>query len=135
MSGSNREMPMAGPGARKILIVEDDPDIRETLQAYLETNGYGVAAAANGEEALTVLDGGESPCLILLDMMMPVMDGWAFLAAIGESESLASVPVAVVTAYTSQTPTEGVEEVLRKPVDLTALMETVREHCGPPGQR
>jgi CheY-like chemotaxis protein len=123
---------MAGPTEWKIMIVEDDPDIRETLQTYLESSGYGVASAANGQEALKLLDGDDRPCLILLDMMMPVMDGWAFLAALGEDDTLSSVPVAVVTAYTSQTPTEGVEEVLRKPVDLGALMETVREHCGPP---
>lgn len=127
---------MAGRATRKILIVEDDPDIRETLRLYLEAAGYNVSSAANGEEALRLLDRSAKPCLILLDMMMPVMDGWAFLAALGENEALAAVPVAVVTAYpseiTSEMPWDQVEEVLRKPVDLRELMETVQEHCGPP---
>ena len=120
---------------RPILVVEDDEDIRETLQMYLQSSGYDVATAANGQEALDVLTETEPPCLILLDMMMPVMDGWKFLAALGERETLAAVPVVVVTAYAEKKPTDRVQEVLRKPVDVRALMETVREHCGAPAGR
>lgn len=126
---------MSDQTERPILVVEDDEDIRETLQMYLQSSGYSVSTAENGQEALEVLDAMDPPCLILLDMMMPVMDGWKFLAALAEQERLAAVPVVVVTAYADKKPTDRVQEILRKPVDVRALMETVREHCGAPAGR
>ena len=79
-----------------ILIVDDDIDIREAMCMVLEHGGYRTIAAANGAEALQVLDGGSSIDLILLDMMMPVMDGWAFRTAQAQGPAFA-IPVVVLT--------------------------------------
>lgn len=119
---------------RGILIVEDDADIRETLQHLLESAGYAARAAGNGQEALEMIEGLGQPCLILLDLMMPVMDGWAFLSALERDETLASVPIVIVSAYTERgVAPERAAQVLQKPLDLRALMELVRQHCGAPG--
>lgn len=119
-----------------VLIVEDDPDIRETLQHLLESAGYSAPAAANGQEALDLLHEIGRPCLVLLDLMMPVMDGWAFLKALDSNESLADVPIVIVSAYTDRAGTlERAQQVLKKPVDINALMEVVRQHCGEGGAR
>lgn len=117
-----------------VLIVEDDPDIRETLQHILESAGYEAPAAANGREALDRLGGMRPPCLVLLDLMMPVMDGWAFLKALDQDDVLAGVPIVIVSAYTDRAGAlERAAQVLKKPVDIQALMDVVREHCGAPG--
>lgn len=122
----------AAPG-RGILIVEDDADIRETLQHLLESSGYVARAAGNGQEALEMIEAIGQPCLILLDLMMPVMDGWAFLSALDRNEALASVPIVVVSAYTDRgVAPERAQQILKKPVDIHALMEVVRQHCGMP---
>lgn len=125
---------MASPDDRpSILIVEDDPDIRETIQHLLESAGYGAPAASNGREALDLLDTIARPCLILLDLMMPVMDGWAFLTALDQNEAFSHVPIVIVSAYTDRAATlERAQQVLKKPVDIHALMDVVQQHCGPP---
>lgn len=118
--------------SRTILIVEDDADIRETLQHLLEASGYRVAPASNGKVALDQIDTMGRPCLILLDLMMPVMDGWAFLSALEQNEALAEVPIVIVSAYTDKVASlERAQQILKKPVDIHALMEVVRQHCGP----
>lgn len=119
-------------GRRTILIVEDDADIRDTLQHLLEASGYRAAPASNGQVALELLETIERPCLILLDLMMPVMDGWAFLSALEQDDALADVPIVIVSAYTDKvTSLERAQQILKKPVDIHALMEVVRQHCGP----
>jgi len=120
------------PDCRTILIVEDDADIRETLQHLLEASGYRAAPASNGKVALDLIDTMGSPCLILLDLMMPVMDGWAFLTALDQNERLVDVPIVIVSAYTDKVASlERAQQILKKPVDIHALMEVVRQHCGP----
>jgi CheY-like chemotaxis protein len=117
---------------RTILIVEDDADIRETLQHLLEASGYRAAPASNGKVALDLIDTMGRPCLILLDLMMPVMDGWAFLSALDQGDGLADVPIVIVSAYTDKVASlERAQQILKKPVDIHALMEVVRQHCGP----
>ena len=120
------------PDCRTILIVEDDADIRETLQHLLEASGYRAAPASNGKVALDLIDTMGRPCLILLDLMMPVMDGWAFLSALDQNDGLADVPIVIVSAYTDKVASlERAQQILKKPVDIHALMEVVRQHCGP----
>jgi CheY-like chemotaxis protein len=120
------------PDCRTILIVEDDADIRETLQHLLEASGYRAAPASNGQVALDLIDTMGSPCLILLDLMVPVMDGWAFLSALDQNERLADVPIVIVSAYTDKVASlERAQQILKKPVDIHALMAVVRQHCGP----
>ncbi len=115
---------------RTILLVEDDPDIREALQMSLEFEGYRVATAANGKDGLERLATIETPCLILLDLMMPVMDGWAFAEALGTDMALAAIPYVLVTAYSDGTrPLKEARGVVKKPVDLDVLMKLVKQFC------
>lgn len=89
------------PNARstaRVLVVEDDREQRETLCAMLDLEGFGHAAAANGREALDYLDQSRLPCVVLLDLDMPVMNGWVFRAQQLADERLSSIPVVIVTA-------------------------------------
>ena len=81
-----------------VFIVEDDGDTREMLGRFLELEGYRVETAANGKLALERLNSGVGACVILLDLMMPVMDGWQFRQAQIRDATLASIPVIVVSA-------------------------------------
>ena len=92
---------MNGEG-RRILVVEDDRDIRESLQDLLEVEGYAVTTAENGRDALEVLHGMEAPSVILLDLMMPVMSGDEFLQELRKDDALASIPVLIVSAWTDE---------------------------------
>jgi CheY-like chemotaxis protein len=119
-------MTAATPCKRDILVVDDDPDIRETVREILEREGYNVRAAWNGEEALEML-GESTPCVMLLDMMMPVMSGPEVLIELERTHRLRSLPVVVVSAHMTQC--EGVRQVLKKPVSLDRLLEVVGKYC------
>ena len=115
-----------------VLVVEDDPDIRATLCEALEDNGYATAGAGNGVEALAYLrSGAEKPCLILLDLMMPVMDGQTFRAEQRADAALADIPVVVISAYrdVEKYAEDLATDYLAKPVRLETLLETTRKHC------
>jgi CheY-like chemotaxis protein len=115
-----------------ILIVEDDFDIREALTQILEEEGYAVRGAANGREALDVASDGAIPKLILLDLMMPVMNGWQFRAEQLKDPRLASVPVLVISADPHVQPKAaslGVAGLLKKPISLDDLLQAVKTHC------
>lgn len=112
-----------------ILIVEDDAGIRESLHLLLESENYHVMAAANGKEALDLLKSGPHPGLILLDLMMPVMNGWEFLDAIKEDSVVSAIPVIVVTAFSEEARGMQVKRVLKKPVDFDLLLTIVKQHC------
>src|SRR5262249_1755713 len=81
-----------------VLVVDDDSDIRGALCELLEDEGYRVVAASNGEEALVYLNSRERPCVILLDLMMPVMDGWEFRRQQQKDPRWSQIPVVVITA-------------------------------------
>jgi len=116
-----------------VLVIEDDQGIRETLRLALEVEGYLVYTATNGKEALELLSNVPSPCLILLDLMMPVMDGWAFSEALDRDNVLATIPVVVVTAFEEKaTALKKKYEVVKKPVDIDRPMNTVAQYCGLP---
>src|SRR5688500_17713436 len=86
----------------RVLVVEDDEGIREALCDLLATEGFDVTSAVHGADALEKLRGnGEKPNVILLDLMMPVMDGWAFRAEQRRDPALAAIPVVVITASRS----------------------------------
>lgn len=115
-----------------VLVVEDDPDIRATLCEALEDNGYSPVGASNGVEALDYLRRpNERPCLILLDLMMPVMDGQAFRAEQRADATIAEIPVVVISAYRDldKYAAELATECLAKPVRLETLLQTARKHC------
>ena len=120
--------------SKAILVIDDDAGIREVLSDVLADEGYTVATAANGREALGYLKqhGNSPPGLILLDLMMPVMDGWAFLDAYAADSTLPSAPVVVLSANLAATGGEHRDDVLlylRKPLDLERLLETVSRWC------
>ena len=112
----------------QVLVVDDDADCRDVLCQVLEDEGYRVEGAANGEDALLSLREGARPCLILLDLRMPVMDGVAFRQVQRRDPDLADIPVVIMTAL-GDPALEG-ERVLKKPIDLNALLATLREVCG-----
>jgi CheY-like chemotaxis protein len=118
-----------GRTAPLILVVEDDPDIRETLKQVLEFQGYQVAQASHGREAMDWLKGGGRPSLILLDLMMPIMNGWEFLEQGKAEGQLGRVPVIVISAVSQFTPMEKIRDypVLRKPLDLDLLIATIEK--------
>ena len=119
--------------ARHILVVEDDPGIREAVSEILELEGFLVTCAANGAEALIRLGGPDHrPGLILLDLMMPVMDGWTFHQALAGLPGLSTIPVVVLSATAPQdprTPDLAVAAVLAKPFELQRLLDAVDLHC------
>lgn len=112
-----------------VLVVDDEQDLLEVTSFVLESEGYRVETARNGEEALARLRGGLRPELVLLDMMMPVMNGWEFLQTITAIPSLKSIPVVVLTAAGSAVVVPGAVEILRKPFDLSQLVEVVDRHA------
>jgi CheY-like chemotaxis protein len=114
-----------------ILIVEDDPDTREMLGRFLELEGFDVRTAANGRLALQSLRANHEPCVILLDLMMPVMNGWQFREAQAKDPALSRIPVVVVTAAGARDdiPAIKADGWLSKPVDLDRLLATIGPLC------
>ncbi|MBO0799481.1 MAG: response regulator, partial [Blastocatellia bacterium] len=115
--------------AKSVLVVEDDDGIREAMQVFLEIEGYRVITAADGRQGLEALSKASKPCLILLDLMMPIMNGWEFADALKDTRH-ADIPVVIVSAYADQVGATKCEGVIAKPIDLDTLMETVRKWCG-----
>jgi two-component system, chemotaxis family, chemotaxis protein CheY len=114
-----------------ILIVDDDADLRETLQGLLDESGYGVVAVANGHAALEQLKAGARPSLILLDLMMPEMNGWQFLERARADSMLDSIPVVIMTARRKSVdllPAPS-KEVLHKPFDRSKLLATIARYA------
>ena len=107
--------------AGTVMIIDDDVSIREAIGALLEDEGYKVLCAENGQRALDLLRDIPPPDLVLLDLMMPVMNGWEFLGAIEGDRFLSRVPVVVVSAVANEPPA-GANRCIRKPIDLPALL-------------
>jgi CheY-like chemotaxis protein len=119
--------------AHGVMLVEDDTDIRQDLAEILREEGYPVVTAENGRDALDKLRGSSPPCLIILDLMMPVMDGWAFRAEQLRDPALAGVPVLVVSGVANvqrQASTMNAVAYVEKPIQLDSLLGTVKAHCG-----
>jgi CheY-like chemotaxis protein len=117
-----------------ILLVEDDQMIRESLSDALQFEGFIVTTAENGADALEKLQQIKHPCLILLDLMMPVMNGWEFLAYRQKDDVLITIPVAVVTAAADNSIKKagGVQGVFKKPINISALFDWIKKYCGDP---
>jgi len=114
-----------------ILVVEDDDDVREALVALLEAHGYRAIEADNGRKALERLQE-SAVCLILLDLYMPEMNGWAFRAEQVKDARLANIPVVVVSADSAaarRAASPGVVAVINKPVEFAKLLHVLREYC------
>jgi CheY-like chemotaxis protein len=115
------------PVPQWILVADDDIDIREAVTEALELSGYQVVAVENGKSALEKLDAGLRPALILLDLMMPVMDGLSLLQTLRARPELAPLPVIVFTAAQGKAPA-GVP-FLHKPFNLMDLIAQVASHA------
>jgi CheY-like chemotaxis protein len=115
-----------------VLIVEDDKTARDTLCNVLESEGYPADAVANGREAINYLHRNHHPCLILLDLMMPVMNGWEFRHQQRHDPALARIPVVVCSGVgdiQQEVLLIGAEGCLQKPIDAGKLLDTVRRYC------
>ncbi|WP_437336685.1 response regulator [Sorangium sp. So ce394] len=119
-----------GPArSRAILVIEDDQGVSDALVGVLSDEGYQVMTARNGAEALARLRDAPAPALIVLDLMMPMMDGYAFRAEQLRIPAIADVPVVVLTAGAAPRAAElGPVDILKKPVNLAALLDAVRRY-------
>ena len=116
----------------RVLVVEDDPDAREPVAAVLAEEGFEIAVATDGSEALAALGGGLRPCVVLLDLRMPGMDGFEFRAEQMRDPALAKVPVVVLSGddQVDEKALElGVEYFIRKPIDIDHLVDLIERTC------
>jgi CheY-like chemotaxis protein len=112
-----------------VMVVDDDDDIRETLRGLLEDEEYQVSAYPTGREAMDALKGGEQPRVILLDLMMPVMDGAEFRRAQLADPALASIPVILITAAGLEPiQRSDYSDVLRKPLKVDRILAAIAEY-------
>jgi DNA-binding response OmpR family regulator len=113
-----------------VLIVEDDADLRDMMAQLLTLEGFDATTVSNGREALTYLKEHRTPKLILLDLMMPVMDGWEFRREQQRDPTIAEVPVVVLSALDRGRAADLVaDDFLKKPLDFDRLLDLVRSYC------
>jgi two-component system, chemotaxis family, chemotaxis protein CheY len=112
---------------RKLLIVDDEREIRESLEEFFQDEGFAVATAANGAEALARLKEAEMPCVVLLDLLMPILGGNEVYQAMQKEPRLTGIPVIVMTSDPSRAPSGLL--IMKKPMNLARLLSTVRQHC------
>lgn len=117
------------PTKKTILVVEDDFGIRECMRVFLEYEGYRVVAAANGQEGLDKVRQLPRPSLVLLDMLMPVMNGRGFLDVILKDPVLSLIPILIVSAATGTESLAGATAVISKPVNLDSLLASVVQYA------
>lgn len=127
---------MADPGRHPgmIVVVEDDPDISEIVSGVLRSAGFEVSEAADGQQGLDRVDQIGRPCLVLLDLMMPVLSGGEFLDRFRRNEKYAAVPVVIMSAWAQEAEVvrDQSQGFLRKPFSSRALLETVHRFCAAP---
>ena len=117
---------------RAVLVVDDDLDIREALTDLLTDRGFRVMSAANGREALRLLRGlKDAPSVILLDLMMPIMDGYGFLEEHGKDSALARIPVAIITAGhgVDLDRIDNAAPIVPKPINVPRLFSVIDGLC------
>lgn len=113
-----------------VLLVEDDHEIRVSVRNLLEDEGFRVLTAANGLSAMDLLERTATrPCLILLDLMLPVLDGWHLAERLRRHPRLGDIPIAVLSAYDEPPPPRDIVGFLRKPVRADVLLQLVENHC------
>jgi two-component system, chemotaxis family, chemotaxis protein CheY len=114
-----------------VLVVDDDPNLVRLMSKFLKLEGFAPVPASNGQEALDYLRGGGGAHVILLDLRMPVMDGWSFLRERRADPQLASIPIVVMSGVESEQ-LAGLDAAatFSKPVSLTEVVGVVRRLCG-----
>ena len=118
------------PAREHVLVVDDDPSIVDVVQALLQDEDYDVSVAFNGKEALEAVSSGLKPDIILLDIMMPILDGWGFWQATRSLDTLSQVPIVIVSADSSMPDKATEAEVpayLHKPFDVEDLLLTIQK--------
>ena len=121
--------PRGGPGARSVLVVDDDPHLREFIRLHLERDGYSVREAASAEEGLRALEE-RPPDLILLDVMMPRVDGWEMLRAVQEQHGVGAIPVIMYSGKVDEAveaTRRGARAFIGKPFDPGQLLEATKQ--------
>jgi CheY-like chemotaxis protein len=118
----------------RILIVDDDEDVREAVRTVLENAGYRTAEAEDGREALALVQNAEDkPALLLLDLMMPSMDGWQLRAQLRSDPELAAIPFVILTAHAgvlrAVSDVRPETPVLSKPLNVERLLQAVATYC------
>jgi CheY-like chemotaxis protein len=115
----------------RLLIVDDEVDSRDTLAEILESKGYTVARAENGAAALSFLEAGFDPDIILTDLMMPIMSGWELHEALKRRLAWSSIPVVVICGMSKEQRGQlHVEDAFEKPTDVPVLLKRITELCG-----
>ncbi|WP_434425870.1 response regulator [Nannocystis pusilla] len=115
-----------------ILIIEDDTEIRGITAVLLRREGYIVEEARSGDEALTYLRRSDrDPCLILVDLMMPILGDWDVVDILRDEDRILALPVVVLSAAHPDKAPSGVAGFVRKPIDFDLLLGLVRRYCGP----
>ena len=120
--------------AHPVLVIDDHADVVEAIGLYLKFHGHDAITATDGQQALGLLREGLRPCVIVLDLMMPGMDGFAFRAEQLADTTLAEIPVIVCSAaYDAGPAAERLHAAgfLSKPTQMGALLQLIREHCKP----
>ncbi|MCU1283340.1 MAG: response regulator [bacterium] len=115
--------------AETVVVVDDDDAVREAIADLLSLDGYAVLTACDGNQALRVLERAPRPCVALIDLIMPRVDGWELVRAIGAAPALRDIPLVCTTAGREAAPS-GCHAVLRKPFDEHALTAAVRRAFG-----
>lgn len=113
---------------KRILIIEDDLNIRDVMRMALEFEGYEVSVAKDGQEGLNALKESPHPDLILLDLMMPVLNGWEFVEIKKNDPTIQAIPVVVVSAYSEKAKCVECKAFIEKPLVLGDLLEIVKEN-------
>ena len=122
-------MQLSGAHTEPILVIEDNDDVRDMMAVTLELEGHRVVTASNGREALYLLHHGVEPCMILLDLMMPVMNGWEFQKAVEREPQFRDIPIVVVSATGTDVNRTQAAAVLPKPIDVDKLLDVVEDFC------
>ena len=119
--------------SQPVLVVEDDGDLRDAMLELLRGFGRGAIAAADGQQALGILRSGIEPCVILLDLMMPHMDGWSFRREQLRDRRLARIPVIVISAHPDPRRDDSLQgaDVLRKPINFDRLLDLLAQLSPP----
>jgi DNA-binding response OmpR family regulator len=121
-----------------VLVVEDDRNLRQILIDILDAEGYEVRGAGNGKDAMAILRAampGRLPDLVVLDLLLPKMNGWDFRAALQEDEALSDIPVLVVSGIGPDLVSIAADGHLHKPLDLDSFLATVQRLCAPPSEQ
>jgi CheY-like chemotaxis protein len=110
----------------RVLVVDDDIDALTSMSDLLEGEGFDAVCAEDGQEAWQLMHRSPRPDLVVLDLMMPKMDGWTFRMHQRRDPKIATIPVVVVSAFTSQVIDENAEAIFTKPVNVSAFLEAVK---------